>query len=289
MWPVLVHEMAHAVEKDRQIANKVLSDALERSQLTILESWTKELIADQIALRLVGPAYFGSIIDLSIAGGPTEWVPSHTHPQPGPRFSLMLRSLDSRGLASDSAKQAKLIFDQLTSEDRITEASNPYAVPPPAIALDDLWQRIGDFLEREPWFQKLQPYDHQAASTIGRLTRLLGLSQPISAYRRSDDADILAALEEFRILKRSPTREQVYQLLERVEESPTTVSQILNAGWEHRLRSKLTVFSEAFSAEGDQFERYLDRLTRMDYLLRKSLESAKLHAVLNERIDPNAT
>lgn len=84
MWCILGHEMGHAIEEQGNLGNKAWESLQFRStdraawEMLYVREWGRELIADEIALRVLGPAYFCAFAFLSLTESSTLGLyPTH--------------------------------------------------------------------------------------------------------------------------------------------------------------------------------------------------------------------
>ncbi len=311
MWCALAHEMGHAFEKNKSIVAAVLPE-LGVTELPVLESWAKELVADQVGLRLLGPAYYNAFVALLFTVDPTRFVPSESHPQPHARFNLIHNYLTSKAIDSDSATGYRGIFTDLVTEFEVREHPGEYSgsftcsschrewpvtIPAPHVDLAELWTGIAARVAADPDFQAMTEYTPVSAKAAQSLSGLLERGQPIPAFRSAPDAETLRAVEK---ILSDPTKlatittEESYALLARIQETPAGISEILNAAWDHRHRRAVPIFMDIFGADRnrgkefafapqqwvDKWMRFRDHLNRLDYRLQKSIESSELHRML---------
>lgn len=84
-WPVLAHEMGHAVDFEGSIATAALESIVKDKTFAgyeVLLSWTREFCADLIAARAVGPTSIVALLELEYCVLPmsSQMTWSRTHP-----------------------------------------------------------------------------------------------------------------------------------------------------------------------------------------------------------------
>ncbi len=71
MWTILIHEIGHILDdKYLKITEETFNDIhFTGNQLEILKKWIKEIVADLISLRIIGPAYMMSFMFFNLLSG----------------------------------------------------------------------------------------------------------------------------------------------------------------------------------------------------------------------------
>jgi len=125
---------------------------------------------------------------------------------------------------------------------------------------------------------RLRPFGSQQLEHAKALQKKLQSDLPISCRRESSDADILGRLNS--LAESKPTRDQVYDVLSEFNETSAASSEILTAGWLHKISSFEEYLKRSFPEAGSSrnvdlgvYDRYL---VRVDELLLKSLELAAI-------------
>lgn len=96
MWCILGHEMGHAIEEECDLGTATWQSLQFRSiesaprEMEYVREWAKELIADEVALRVLGPAYFCAFAYLSL----TESSPLGLYPTHPPSWTRAQRLYD---------------------------------------------------------------------------------------------------------------------------------------------------------------------------------------------------
>lgn len=90
MWTILIHEIGHNLDdKYLKITKETFKNIhFPANDLKILKKWIKEIVADLISLRIIGPAYMMSFMFFNLLSGNLESF-SNTHPSPKYRLLLM--------------------------------------------------------------------------------------------------------------------------------------------------------------------------------------------------------
>jgi hypothetical protein len=314
LWPVLVHEVAHSLYQPEVIqlaAKKSANLKLTQQQLTTLLHWSVELNADYFAYRILGPAYIMCLMyfGMFFGGGLREPVGAdgrfvaHTHPPPNVRIDFLRREFskfcETNGLGKNSAfvqyydlfcglYEARLNLDQ---ERRDSECDAALSDPGFEDALAALWDAI-----------------RRAQSTSGGLrTECFCQQEMETAYRLSDHllrgwiapttrADLqLGQLGEY---LRDPVGTGLSKraVLERLDERPATMFEVITAGWLARIRwlyrlsaetlvpskDALQTAPSAFEKASQTFSRNSLRDSReLSVLLQKSIQISRITSAIS--------
>lgn len=104
---ILFHELGHAIEWKKSISKslfRAISWSNDNSTVPkIFENWVREIIADLIAVRLVGPAVLFSSRLAALTVGVLD-NDSRSHPSSRFRFLWMLEHLDKLGYMNPESK-----------------------------------------------------------------------------------------------------------------------------------------------------------------------------------------
>jgi hypothetical protein len=228
-----------------------------RQCIATVESWVRELIADFIAIRMVGPAYLFSFSQLAAHGEIRQ--PSLTHPAPIYRISLMLEELQEMGYLEDAAGNKGI---RPLSE---SPASSSTAIGP---ILTDLNSNVkSDLLEI-----KLEGLDSVAQATILKLIPQLRSEMRKftsgNEYKHSQYVDEVP--EVIKLLLRGIAPVEIPRKGSN-ELVPAGVTAIVNAGWE-LYKTRISDFYGLFRPEIPESKRLKD----LNQLLFKAVEASEV-------------
>lgn len=217
------------------------------------------LLADLVALRLVGPAYLAALA----ARQPHAWLggPSTPVPSIGQRLAWLLLALEKQG------------FD-------LAEAAPMAPEPGPDEPVADALEAAVGLVWELPHLPRFQPDDMSAAAD---LVSELRDGLPISATRAASKADQAACLARFKAQGDQPALGSAADLLATLHDRPNSAALILNAGWRYRWEVGTSWLQEVQQlAPAEALARYRQLARHLDQLLEKSIETAALHRLLQE-------
>ncbi len=98
-YPVLAHELGHAIDKRHRISSKVASQFVadeETDEFSIVRDWCSELCADIVAARAFGPCAILELLSMEYCFHPLQnlWHIDESHPMSRARLDVVLRELD---------------------------------------------------------------------------------------------------------------------------------------------------------------------------------------------------
>jgi len=95
------NQIGHILQPDLfyQAALETNRASFRRLLLQILKDWISEMVADEFAIRVSGPAYFFAMADFSLSVGPLTFE-SNEHPRPVFRLSHLLKDIEELGYKS---------------------------------------------------------------------------------------------------------------------------------------------------------------------------------------------
>lgn len=135
---------------------------------------------------------------------------------------------------------------------------------------------------------KTEDYTPQKLNDCEKLVYNLKNSIPISSSRKMDDKELKAIFLQNKSARFNNKKIDIYPLLEQFEDKPNSVSDIINAGWLHKVNNSYSEFIRLFfenNDEGnntfdDRYDNYKKFLYKSDELLLKSLEISDMHSLL---------
>lgn len=286
MWTILAHEIGHVFDfNSLEVTNTIFKGLeLPSDQLRILQKWTKEIVADIISIRIMGPAYLLSSIFFNLCLFNLENF-SSTHPSIKYRISTM-KSLLIDEFEMENIDYIISLFDEIQTFDGspISESCEACGQELSHTKLENIEELIKILdvnvekakkiiVPKIKEFTGLQ-YNHSID-----LSKNLMADIPINSSRELDD-NILKDLHDSFI----PNQDNIYTLLEKFEEKSNIIPEIISAGWINKIEKILPKFVELFleNEEGnfeDKYSEYRDFLNKKDNLLLKSIEIADIHSI----------
>jgi len=294
-WAVLAHEYGHALDDSQTISHGVLGgdesgdeqradDPKVARQYDLQKRVVSETVADFVAARVLGPASLMPILFLEMLHpkrGPVG-KKSSGHPPTPLRVELVNDYL--RGNTADFAD----VFEAYSLDyKRKLQGMDPKE--------RELVELMGEQAEKilHPLAPTIAarvdalglPIFQQGNATAAReLQQVLAQRQPISGQRDGTDKEIYDELSTLTAGSTSP--EDAYRVLMKLDERRVAGSEILTAGWLHRLSSFKDKLLEAFPGGGAEpkLDRYSDYVEKIDDWLSKSLEVTAVHAEVLRRL-----
>ena len=299
MWPSLVHEMGHALEKSRSVVKKV-SRELKISgggeELELFKKWSKEIFADLLALRIMGPAYLNCFINFFLSFHPRNYTPSLTHPQPHHRVNYMYEYLKHEDLNSPSSEKYYALFQEIVKFNGASAfdlsklptkikfecpscgMKKKTTIPKLPVPLGKIIQAINKKIKDFPCI-----FTKTGKGEIPSLVSRLRNGVTICAERRESPVSIRDKIKKF-IERTKPgenSSKRIYTLLKLMQEYPNDVIKIVNAGWEYRMENHVGMLEEIFTNKRlkliDKFSEFSDYLEGFDYNIQKSIEVSRIH------------
>ncbi len=244
----------------------------------ILHHWIGELICDKIALRLIGPAFLNAFIMWQItwnsAEHPEYYSATSTHPHPYHRICLMKKCLDNDNLSTPYVD----LFHQITQKiDMETinrlDLKQTYkfncvncsiecqedVLPLPIVTKqniggDNFMRYFEDILlgidkvidERGDDLIPDAQKENISYKDISELAFSLKRGMTIYSIRIEQDNKIDKIASDLQKERDTgdPSEYIIEDLLKALEERPTIVYEILNAGWEVKTSKHLQIFRE---------------------------------------------
>lgn len=271
-WPLLLKDAFLNSEKFADVS-ALVGDFIEKQQLSkdetdFAKNIANELILDLFSVRLLGPAYFWSMIEFEIFKNIAE-------PEKETSLSLMAR--------------AELLKKELVRIELIGE-------------LNKFGESFAKLFNASENSEKLMEVLNQAFSVIGaELDKFIDKSGLFSKHDFEKSLISSERLAEGVLIASSPTCEldkireeyekiydqsgessiSVYDFLNKLKETANTPQQILNAGWIYKKSLFGKIFFEELDFNNDiDFDDFGARIKQLDTLLIKSAETSSIHKVL---------
>jgi len=287
MWTSLAHEIGHVLDRsDPEITNNIFNGIkLPPDHLRILKKWTKEIVADMISIKIMGPSSMLSSIFFNLCT-PNLGDFNNTHPSVKYRLSVM-ESMLSEKFEMDIINEFEILLDELQTFDKasstkVCEECGQVLGKNIFTDYDQLIPRLDEYVEKgkeiieqimEEEFTKEQ-YNHSID-----LAEILKTDIPINSSRKLDDDELKELYESI-----EPNQDNIYELLKNFEEKPNSISEIISAGWMNKIKNIFPTFIELFLEDDDKtfnqkYAEYRDFLNKKDNLLLKSIEIADIHSL----------
>jgi hypothetical protein len=287
-WAILAHELSHAIDLHEGISERVTSLFVtdpKNSAYPIMRSWCRELSADLIAAKALGPAPILALLTLELCLLPLAriFLPTETHPSTRWRLRVV----------SDFLRQQYDGVDYLVDERDFYEGAAEYslrrAIPDDrdrleaqrrdARQFDSLIKPLADKLY-EGIAAKHTPRHFMAHASLERcLLRLRG-HLPISAQGLPRE-ELRAEIEAFRRLPLSSNegRAEAFQRLAgKFAEQPLEMPLILLSGFKRRLE----ILSEAIAVpdslrQKTSIDTLSGKLSELEQLVASSINTSSVH------------
>lgn len=296
MWAILVHEIGHDLaENYLDISEKIIKEGIFDKNIkfdhqTILINWVNEIISDLLSLRMIGPSYLYSFILHTLLI--SEDAHNHTHPSPNRRMLIMISILEKRGF---ELKQIKDLYNLICV--RQSYSKTLMLVDDTCLTCGKINDPISEMEEIKKEFDQLvdisikiiykiniKEYIPENLETCKKMTENLNNFIPISSSRKINDEELKKKLKSFN----NGRNNDIYTLLEQFEESPNTISDIINAIWLHKINNSYSKFIKIFFEDNEEgndtfdkkYANYKKYLVDNDMLFLKSLEIADMHSLL---------
>lgn len=300
-WSMISHEVAHDIVSHYNI-DDVLRELLPNASNLVLRR-AIELAVDLIAVRLLGPAYLLSFMNIAmffVRENLRYCLPEHTHPSPYFRVEYMKEELNGKEINLDEveiryspsdkpylpAKTYLDLFSQRLSLDaRVYHCDGGLLkkIQDEERALGEKVRQALSTVDAARGGLPLPQFNSQNCSRSLELAKRLRKKVLIGSFRKeSQDDKIPVAIE---------SKEQFRTILKKLNEEPSYVSEILNAGWfekSFRLSHSLSLIKKivedgsgvpvnGYRGMDEQYIEYIEFVSDLDYMLQKSIEVSTVH------------
>lgn len=282
MWTLLAHEMGHALDEAKKIGETILGTEAD-DQIGMPPRWITELVADTIAVRVLGPAYFCAFASLALLDDdPTHY--SHSHPALYKRMQMLKQELERMGVLEKETRETIEAFYQLVTErikDELPRADREYR-------WDHVFSRVREAVNKE--VEEVHKFSEIDRKESEALAGLLGKGIPISSFVdekrcRSINEEAKQLLHDLRKTtgvnrdKRLPDfKGQLNKIIKDFDEEPTHPIKVLNAGWIDRWNELLDWCSRSGST--NEWNKWWEQVQKSDALLKKSIEAISIREEL---------
>jgi len=293
-WPFLAHEFGHSIDRRKSITKAIVDRAGEELGLTgipVIASWAMEVFADFVAARVLGPASILPLFSLELGLSPII-EPSKlnsTHPPTPFRLSLLREFLSKSELSFNEYQSFVNLYqsDQELKFERLGEKAKATRETSEQL-LKYVFNRIEPDLINATGELKIFTFTKDSETRANQLKERLRQNVPISAYRKSSDAQIR---EKLKTMKSAPKDDakSIYSTLDLLNEESAAAGEILSAGWLYKLETYPDRIRSVFESDPPNFALYEDYLFGIDNLLLKSLQLSSVHRHLAVTLKLKAT
>lgn len=306
-WPILAHEMGHAIDLhegiSRAVANQFVTDP-HSPAYEVVRSWCQELAADLIAAKALGPAPMLALLSLEYCLFPltTIFFPSNTHPSTRWRLKIVSQFLKSIYGGKDYLED-EILFYESSAEYSLHRAVTDHKDRVAALEADKrqfefIIAPIADVLMKSISAVELDVHLLSDSSLLRCASRLRqGL--PISAQGATREG-LQDALKEYRAHKftSKASRVEAFQsLLPLFKEDPLDMPTIFLSGFRHRIEMINGIIDEIISVgAGDDgnstviavqnvyaISTLCSGFERLDELIANSINTSSVHRRLEKR------
>lgn len=296
-WPLLAHEVGHAIDLDQQISNRIaarIGPGADAGVRALIQDMCEELTADLIAAKAIGPAAPLALLSFVYCLLPqeaVEWDPSprlqgrneRVYPTTRWRARVAYEYLATKTGELASLKSEVEDFEaawRFRAEVSLGVHRATAAAENEQEVYERLITTLASEIVKEIEDLPLQDFSLQNVSLTRHASRL-ERNLPVPAQGNSR-ALLTRDVRQYRQRKKS-SREQFDSLVHRFEEKPTTVAAILLSGYVHRNKLIAEASAEPGIVNDTSASLMCARLERADTLLRTSIDGSAIHDRLLRR------
>jgi hypothetical protein len=281
-WPLLAHELGHAVYDLRSLETDIIQAFVPEGERTLLNprilNWAKELTCDLLAIRMFGPAYFFAFVAsvLFFDSAPMRMA-AETHPAPWDRAEFMLKYLTNSTAEKSLDPQERKRFAEINFWKQLLDTK---------VEL----QRMADgFMSIFETIEADRRAFERVSTVIDRIAyKLNSLVPSFDVQDFTSCRGLVEALEDGLIIASSrASQEDIGSLLDQsqvdfdkvcagFDETPNKPVVIVNAGW----LAKIKAYTRAEDAKADNL--FADSFRERNWYIQKSIETSLIHNLLNE-------
>lgn len=291
-WANLVHECGHAdyegiSELFRE--RRIIPDQVDNATKDVLRRWAEEIYCDVFATQVLGPAYLASFATFALAraGAGGAEITSETHPADIVRICIIREVLENNNLTIPLAVQwqnygdiASLFYNLLEERTKLDRKYVGYMRPwpQPPVVLHDFVDAVCEEIDQlTSLSRQLTPKDFSRIRPL--VVRRLARGIPIASYPSSE---IPGSLGQNSSSKKVADFDK---LKEAVQEHRTSLWEIVNAGWLHKIE---IIYPSAFAMFfiptniplREMVANWGKELEATDRLLLKSIESSEIQRLM---------
>ncbi len=252
-WAVLAHEFGHALDGKRISREIVYGDQAVEPRAAEKDpkvKWAAEIFADFVAARVLGPASQMPILLLEMSR-PTlvrasDEAPSH--PPTTVRLALVREYLKGLGVGTGRFDEVFELynFDYARKLSALDEAERSRRKEIEAVVEGFLRSHVVAVAAKVNSLS-VRTFGDREFGHARKLERQLQSDLPISSFRHASDDQILPELNS--LVGSGSVPERVYEVLSGFDETPSTSSEILTAGWLYKLASFEERLKDSFHGE----------------------------------------
>ena len=236
MWSLLAHEMGHALDEAGKIREDFLKPGLP-TQIDEYPRWITELIADNIAAKVLGPAYLCAFASMTLLDdNPRRYYSSH--PALHKRVEMLKQDLELSGALGE---KAKAVIDECYQ--LVVERTNgePASAEDTMFNWNDIFTRVRGVVDSK--VGEIRKFCAEDCETSEKLATLLREGLPISSFldenrRRSINEkvnllliDLRETLGSDRQNRLGEFKRRLKEIVDEFAEKSTSPVCLLNAGW----------------------------------------------------------
>ena len=289
-WPVLAHELAHAIDLKNRISEQVIDEfiiARDIPHREVVESWAREISSDLIAATVLGPTPILSVLSMAycVYPFPNNKRMRETHPDLNWRLQIISEQLraqygfdflneDLEFYKFSDTTKSMLMKKDVTGSDAVDDYEN-------------LIKPISQVIKEKVSLLELPGHELKEES-IKRCVNRLMKGKPISAQGETRDS-LVAGIAEYKANNFTDRKKQTAafkDLMSKFEEIPVHISTILSSS--HVARRQYideVVNDENLEVMTDKsvLESLCDKLANLDKLTANSIEGSWIHDSLRNR------
>lgn len=288
-WSLLAHEFGHAIDAAQDYSSRVVASFIADAAspfYKMLHSWTGELLADAIALRVLGPTAAYELVGIQYAfAWHHRFDTSETHPATPSRVRIAKAGLirafgDGSPLNEVEAASDGLLRLQFERE---YGAAAKEAISQEQSLLDRFLTRASTMIDAELAASPLPTLSPTDVSVASDNAAALRRGEPISSTALTDRGK---AFEQLKAVKGAletgtMTPQQAHlKVVELLRERPASPAMVLAAGSQFLFNQKVEWFVDALRQAPPGFGGFSERLETVNTLLKKSLEVSAVHEIV---------
>ncbi len=285
-WSILAHELGHAIDNKAELSKRAMSKFARAAPQSrdMLTNWSRELAADAIASRVLGPAALLALVSMSyclVPGRPTD---AYSKAYPATSWRLNAVKTHARLLADIAGEE----FDEYPSA---VESLSQYLGPSAQVAAEaqrpssmyrELVAPLADAIYADLDRLDLRPFNGNGDS-LARCKIRLEANLPIGAQGlpRKELRDEIKAYKGQGFAARQDQVKAFEKLANKFAEEPLDPGTILTAGALRR-HEALSAFCDRPTITRRDVEEHCATLARLDALLASSIRSSSIQRQLKK-------
>lgn len=297
-WAILAHECGHFQTDTINSLQKELKRKDCKYQ-DIFSNWIEEVFCDIFAAKILGPAYISCYIAFTLmtaASGESE-ISNDTHPADFIRINLIEQILDRSNLKINFSTKAlssevtldegdltsfflKLVNKRSNNDIYLSEFRKFDKDILKGDETDIISEKIDNILKLN---KNLVTSDFQR---VPQLVERIHNGILISAFPFHNKANAMELIKKSSGLEENSPDKRLH-VLRAIEESRTTIWEILNAGWLYKVEYlypevSAILFDDKQLSIAEKIENFKSKLERLDGILLKSIEASEVYKLFGE-------